>query len=57
MNHVLAHLKATVRHEMTEGVTAYEGKLREQWLFDYPAQVVSHPVPCGPPSSARLFLC
>ncbi|XP_069917496.1 dynein axonemal heavy chain 9 isoform X2 [Oryctolagus cuniculus] len=39
LNHVLAHMKATVRHEMTEGVTAYEEKLREQWLFDYPAQV------------------
>ncbi|XP_047613274.1 dynein axonemal heavy chain 9 isoform X4 [Phacochoerus africanus] len=39
LNHVLAHMKATVRHEMTEGVTAYEEKPREQWLFDYPAQV------------------
>uniref|UniRef100_A0A4X1SNS1 Dynein axonemal heavy chain 9 n=1 Tax=Sus scrofa TaxID=9823 RepID=A0A4X1SNS1_PIG len=38
LNHVLAHMKATVRHEMTEGVTAYEEKPR-QWLFDYPAQV------------------
>lgn len=41
LNHVLAHMKATVRHEMTEGVTAYEEKPREQWLFDYPAQVFS----------------
>ncbi|XP_054565087.1 dynein axonemal heavy chain 9 [Eptesicus fuscus] len=39
LNHVLAHMKATVRHEMTDGVTAYEEKPREQWLFDYPAQV------------------
>ncbi|XP_032945882.1 dynein axonemal heavy chain 9 [Rhinolophus ferrumequinum] len=39
LNHVLAHMKATVRHEMTEGVTAYEEKPRELWLFDYPAQV------------------
>ncbi|KAM5310557.1 dynein axonemal heavy chain 9 isoform 2-T2 [Glossophaga mutica] len=39
LNHVLVHMKATVRHEMTEGVTAYEEKPREQWLFDYPAQV------------------
>ncbi|XP_062965627.1 dynein axonemal heavy chain 9 [Cynocephalus volans] len=39
LNHVLAHMKATVRHEMTEGVSAYEEKPREQWLFDYPAQV------------------
>ncbi|XP_006898632.1 PREDICTED: LOW QUALITY PROTEIN: dynein heavy chain 9, axonemal [Elephantulus edwardii] len=39
LNHVLTHMKATVRHEMTEGVMAYEEKPREQWLFDYPAQV------------------
>lgn len=40
LNNVLAHMKATVRHEMTEGVTAYEEKPRELWLFDYPAQVL-----------------
>ncbi|XP_017170010.1 dynein axonemal heavy chain 9 isoform X1 [Mus musculus] len=39
LNRVLRHMKATVRHEMTEGVTAYEEKPRDQWLFDYPAQV------------------
>ncbi|XP_023561192.1 dynein heavy chain 9, axonemal [Octodon degus] len=39
LNNVLAHMKATVRHEMMEGVTTYEEKPREQWLFDYPAQV------------------
>ncbi|XP_027763088.1 dynein heavy chain 9, axonemal-like [Empidonax traillii] len=31
--------RATVRDEMTAAVTAYEEKPREQWLFDYPAQV------------------
>ncbi|XP_064351341.1 dynein axonemal heavy chain 9 [Camelus dromedarius] len=39
LTHVLAHMKATVRREMTEGVTACEEKPREHWLFDYPAQV------------------
>ncbi|XP_028390419.1 dynein heavy chain 9, axonemal isoform X1 [Phyllostomus discolor] len=39
LNHVLVHMKATIRHEMTEGVAAYEERPREQWLFDYPAQV------------------
>ncbi|XP_072501166.1 dynein axonemal heavy chain 9 [Notamacropus eugenii] len=39
LNRVLDHMRATVRYEMTEGVTAYEEKPREQWLFDYPAQV------------------
>lgn len=48
LNHVLCHMKATVRHEMTEAITAYEEKSREQWLFDYPAQVffqLDHPGP------------
>ncbi|XP_022380343.1 dynein heavy chain 9, axonemal [Enhydra lutris kenyoni] len=39
LNRVLAHMRATVRHSMTEGVVAYEEKPREQWLLDYPAQV------------------
>ncbi|NXN96056.1 DYH9 protein, partial [Rhinopomastus cyanomelas] len=39
LNHVLESMRATVRDEMTEAVVAYEEKLREQWLFDYPAQV------------------
>uniref|UniRef100_A0A7M4EWH0 Dynein axonemal heavy chain 9 n=1 Tax=Crocodylus porosus TaxID=8502 RepID=A0A7M4EWH0_CROPO len=39
LNHVLDNMRATVRHEMTEAVTAYEEKPREQWLLDYPAQV------------------
>ncbi|XP_076856222.1 dynein axonemal heavy chain 9 [Brachyhypopomus gauderio] len=39
LNRVLDTMKATVRQEMTEAVVAYEDKPREQWLFDYPAQV------------------
>ncbi|XP_060795606.1 dynein axonemal heavy chain 9-like [Neoarius graeffei] len=39
LNKVLDSMRATVRHEMTEAVVAYEEKPREQWLFDYPAQV------------------
>uniref|UniRef100_A0A8B9IAP8 Dynein axonemal heavy chain 9 n=1 Tax=Anser brachyrhynchus TaxID=132585 RepID=A0A8B9IAP8_9AVES len=39
LNHVLDSMRATVRDEMTEAVSAYEEKPREQWLFDYPAQV------------------
>lgn len=42
LNCVLEHMRATVRHEMTEAVMAYEEKAREQWLFDYPAQVAPH---------------
>ncbi|KAJ0060498.1 hypothetical protein NL108_014189, partial [Boleophthalmus pectinirostris] len=39
LNTVLETMRSTVRHQMTEAVTAYEDKPREQWLFDYPAQV------------------
>ncbi|NXL65574.1 DYH9 protein, partial [Chordeiles acutipennis] len=39
LNHVLESMRAAVRDEMTEAVVAYEEKPREQWLFDYPAQV------------------
>ncbi|TMS22374.1 hypothetical protein E3U43_012639 [Larimichthys crocea] len=39
LNRVLDSMRSTVRHEMTEAVMAYEDKPREQWLFDYPAQV------------------
>uniref|UniRef100_A0A672V8T9 Dynein axonemal heavy chain 17 n=1 Tax=Strigops habroptila TaxID=2489341 RepID=A0A672V8T9_STRHB len=39
LNHVLDSMRATVRDEMTEAVVAYEEKPREQWLFDYPAQI------------------
>ncbi|NWI20364.1 DYH9 protein, partial [Crypturellus soui] len=39
LNRVLESMRATVRDEMTEAVTAYEEKPREQWLFNYPAQV------------------
>nr|XP_061808009.1 dynein axonemal heavy chain 9-like isoform X2 [Nerophis lumbriciformis] len=39
LNQVLNTMRATVRHEMTESVSTYEDKPREQWLLDYPAQV------------------
>ncbi|XP_068610643.1 dynein axonemal heavy chain 9 [Brachionichthys hirsutus] len=39
LNRLLDAMRATVRHEMTEAVMAYEDKPRDQWLFDYPAQV------------------
>ena len=39
------------RHNMTLAVKAYEEKARDQWLFDYPAQV-------WPPTHIFLFaLC
>ncbi|XP_034427398.1 dynein heavy chain 9, axonemal-like [Hippoglossus hippoglossus] len=39
LNRVMDSMRNTVRHEMTEAVITYEEKPREQWLFDYPAQV------------------
>ena len=38
LNRVMDSMRNTVRHQMTEAVIADE-KPREQWLFDYPAQV------------------
>jgi hypothetical protein len=32
-------MRASLRHYFSEAVLAYEEKPREQWLFDYPAQV------------------
>lgn len=43
LNRVLDAMRDTVRHEMTKAVKAYSEKPREQWLFDYPAQV-RHPL-------------
>ncbi|XP_029686913.1 dynein axonemal heavy chain 9 isoform X2 [Takifugu rubripes] len=39
LTRLLDTMRSTVRDEMTEAVLAYEDKPREQWLFDYPAQV------------------
>lgn len=39
LNRLLDTMRSTVRDEMTEAVLSYEDKPREQWLFDYPAQV------------------
>ena len=33
-------MRSTVRHEFMESVVTYEEKPREQWIFEYPAQVV-----------------
>ncbi|XP_058960986.2 dynein beta chain, ciliary-like [Pocillopora verrucosa] len=39
LNRVMDAMRATVRHELSEAVVSYEEKPRDQWLFDYPAQV------------------
>ncbi|KAK7113097.1 dynein beta chain, ciliary-like [Littorina saxatilis] len=39
LNNLLNAQTSTVRHEMSEAVAGYEEKPRDQWLFDYPAQV------------------
>ncbi|XP_038653360.1 dynein heavy chain 11, axonemal-like isoform X2 [Scyliorhinus canicula] len=40
LNQLEETMKETVRHQITEAVAAYEEKPRDQWIFDYPAQVV-----------------
>lgn len=32
-------MRSTIRHYFGEGIVSYEEKSREQWLFDYMAQV------------------
>ncbi|XP_067673689.1 dynein beta chain, ciliary-like [Haliotis asinina] len=39
LNRLLDSQCSTVRHELTEAVSGYEEKPRDQWLFDFPAQV------------------
>uniref|UniRef100_A0A667HHJ3 Dynein axonemal heavy chain 17 n=1 Tax=Lynx canadensis TaxID=61383 RepID=A0A667HHJ3_LYNCA len=39
LNRVLDRMRATLRHEIPEAVVTYEEKPREQWIFDYPAQI------------------
>ncbi|KAL8567586.1 hypothetical protein ACOMHN_054399 [Nucella lapillus] len=39
LNNLLNSMMATMRYEMSEAVAGYEEKPRDQWLFDYPAQV------------------
>ncbi|NXG62204.1 DYH17 protein, partial [Hemiprocne comata] len=40
LNRVLASMRSTLRHLIPEALVTYEEKPREQWVFDYPAQVV-----------------
>ncbi|KAI8120795.1 ciliary, Dynein beta chain [Lucilia cuprina] len=39
LNRIQAAMRASLRFYVSEAVVAYEEKQREQWLFDYPAQV------------------
>ncbi|XP_054276549.1 dynein beta chain, ciliary [Macrosteles quadrilineatus] len=39
LNRLQDAMRTTIRHYFAEGVVSYEEKPREQWLFDYPAQV------------------
>ncbi|XP_076454452.1 dynein beta chain, ciliary-like [Babylonia areolata] len=39
LQNLLVAMTSTVRYEMSEAVAGYEEKPRDQWLFDYPAQV------------------
>ncbi|NXU59271.1 DYH17 protein, partial [Turnix velox] len=39
LNRVLDSMRSTLRRLIPEAVVTYEEKAREQWVFDYPAQV------------------
>lgn len=61
LNRVMDRMCATLRHEIPEAVVTYEEKPREQWIFDYPAQVRGTGTPglrggAGSPRSAAWRL-
>lgn len=39
LNRIQSRMRSSLRTYMSEAVTTYEEKPRDQWLFDYPAQV------------------
>nr|XP_033816070.1 dynein heavy chain 17, axonemal isoform X1 [Geotrypetes seraphini] len=39
LNRVLDRMRATLRNEIPDAVVTYEEKPRDQWIFDYPAQI------------------
>lgn len=39
LNRIQDRMRSSLRFYMSEAVVTYEEKPREQWLFDYPAQV------------------
>ena len=39
LNKIMDESQATVNALIADGVVTYEEKAREQWLFDYPAQI------------------
>lgn len=39
LNKIQSMMRETIRHNFLESTLSYEEKPREQWLFDYPAQV------------------
>ncbi|RLU18201.1 hypothetical protein DMN91_008557 [Ooceraea biroi] len=39
LNRLQSAMRVSIRHYFSEAVVTYEEKPREQWLFDYPAQV------------------
>lgn len=50
LNRVQSRMRSSLRTYMGEAVSAYEEKPRDQWLFDYPAQVSL----CGTQSNLKI---
>lgn len=54
LNHVLASMRSTLRSLIPDALAAYEEKAREQWVFDYPAQVGAAARAGGPVARGAL---
>ncbi|KAI9353687.1 dynein heavy chain and region D6 of dynein motor-domain-containing protein [Obelidium mucronatum] len=39
LNRLITTMRKTLKHLLGEGVSTYEEKPREQWIFDFPAQI------------------
>ena len=39
LNKLMNAMRATIRHEFSQSMSTYEERPRDQWLFEYPAQV------------------
>ena len=39
LNRLLDSMQATIRDRLDDAVNSYEDKPRDQWIFDFPAQI------------------
>lgn len=53
LNRLLECMRSTLRNLIPQALATYEDKPREEWVFDYPAQVGAEPALRGTGGGAR----